>query len=278
MVKVCGDIIAANTDKSVIFNSMTEKENLEAEYFEWMNKFEVLESDVDYSVFEKHKPFLNQLSQVSNSGVTVFDFFKKDFIFASYNFSSLLGYNLSEVEKGATNYFHSRIHPEDYLKNMHDAIAIMKFYYRMPKEQRPDYKFVYEYRVLGSTGEYIRIIQQYQALESDQKGNTWLAVGVMDISPDQTDFQAVKAQILNYKTGMIESLYPQSKESPALSRREHEILELIKNGFRSKEISDKLFISLHTVNTHRQRILKKLNVTNSIEAISYASKLGFLAN
>lgn len=257
---------------------MNEIEKLGSEYFEWMNKFEILESDVDYSAFEKHKPFLIQLSQVSNSGVTVFDFFKKDFIYASYNFSSLFGYDLNEAEKGMADYFKSRIHPEDNLKNMKDAIAVMKFYYRMPKEQRPDYKFVYEYRVLGIDDEYVRVIHQFQALEADRNGNTWLAIGIMDISPDQSDLQSVKAQILNYKTGMIGSLYPESKESSVLSKREHEILGLMKDGFRSKEICDKLFISLHTVNTHRQRILKKFNANNSIEAISYASKLGLISN
>lgn len=256
---------------------MSEIEKLEAEYFQWLNKFELVESDVDYSVFEKHMPFLNHLSRISNSGITVFDFFKKDFIFTSYNFSSLFGYNLSEVEKGAMSYFHLRIHPMDLIEIQRNAIAIMKFYYQLPKEQRPDYKFVYEYRVLGSAEEYVRIIEQYQALEQDKKGNTWLAIGVMDISPDQTDFQGVKVQLLNYKTGKIESLYTEDKNLPTLSKREKEILLLIKDGFLSKEISDKLFISLHTVNTHRQRILEKLNANNSLEALTYASKFGLWA-
>ena len=48
----------------------------------------------------------------------------------------------------------------------------------------------------------------------------------------------------------------------------------IEQGKLSKEIADKLHISVHTVNTHRQRILKKLKVDNSIEAIKYARILG----
>ncbi len=121
--------------------------------------------------------------------------------------------------------------------------------------------------------------QLLQALiHPDKKGNTWLAVGVIDISPDQTEFQGVKVQLLNYKTGKITSLSREDSSVSILSKRETEILSLIKEGFRSKEISYKLFISLHTVNTHRQRILEKLKVSNSVEAVNYAAKLGLLPN
>ncbi|MDR1880928.1 MAG: LuxR C-terminal-related transcriptional regulator, partial [Tannerellaceae bacterium] len=44
-----------------------------------------------------------------------------------------------------------------------------------------------------------------------------------------------------------------------------------------KEISNQLCISVHTVNTHRQRILEKLDVDNSLEAVKYASALGLLS-
>jgi DNA-binding NarL/FixJ family response regulator len=54
-------------------------------------------------------------------------------------------------------------------------------------------------------------------------------------------------------------------------------LQLVKDGRLSKEISEELHISVHTVNTHRQRILEKLDVDNSMEAVKYASELGLLA-
>ncbi len=44
----------------------------------------------------------------------------------------------------------------------------------------------------------------------------------------------------------------------------------------SKEIAAELHISVNTVNTHRQRILEKLGVGNSIEAVRYAHMLGLL--
>jgi DNA-binding NarL/FixJ family response regulator len=55
-----------------------------------------------------------------------------------------------------------------------------------------------------------------------------------------------------------------------LTKREMEILRHICDGFSSKDISEKLFISINTVETHRKRILLKLNVKNSVGVVKYA--------
>lgn len=55
-----------------------------------------------------------------------------------------------------------------------------------------------------------------------------------------------------------------------LTKREVEILKLICDGLSSKDISEKLFISINTVETHRKRILLKLNVKNSVGVVKYA--------
>lgn len=55
-----------------------------------------------------------------------------------------------------------------------------------------------------------------------------------------------------------------------LTRREMEILKLICDGYSSKDISEKLFISINTVETHRKRILLKLNVKNTVGVVKYA--------
>jgi DNA-binding NarL/FixJ family response regulator len=62
-------------------------------------------------------------------------------------------------------------------------------------------------------------------------------------------------------------------EGNVLTTREREILALIQKGHLSKEISELLSISVHTVNTHRQRILQKLEVDNSMEAVLLATRL-----
>lgn len=61
-----------------------------------------------------------------------------------------------------------------------------------------------------------------------------------------------------------------------LSPREYEVLKLITKGFKTVEIADKLFVSVHTINSHRKNILKKLNLKSPAELIVYAMESGLV--
>lgn len=67
------------------------------------------------------------------------------------------------------------------------------------------------------------------------------------------------------------SALPDHVQKP--SSREIEIIQCLAEGHNSKEIADKLFISEHTVRTHRRNLLKKLEVGSSSELITMAIKL-----
>ena len=58
----------------------------------------------------------------------------------------------------------------------------------------------------------------------------------------------------------------------SITNRELEVIKLICDGCNSKEISNKLFISFNTVETHRKRIFQKLQIKNSIGLIRFAIK------
>jgi DNA-binding NarL/FixJ family response regulator len=57
-----------------------------------------------------------------------------------------------------------------------------------------------------------------------------------------------------------------------LTEREIEIIKLIKNGSTNKEIAESLFLSPRTVETHRARILKKLDLKNSLSLVKYINE------
>lgn len=57
-----------------------------------------------------------------------------------------------------------------------------------------------------------------------------------------------------------------------LSTRELEVLKLIAEGITNKEISEKLFISIRTVETHKTHILQKLNLKSTVDLVKYAIK------
>lgn len=65
-------------------------------------------------------------------------------------------------------------------------------------------------------------------------------------------------------------------EQSLLSEREHEVLQLLVEGRSTKDIANKLFISVNTVATHREHIFDKLNLKNIVELTLYAVKTGII--
>ena len=88
------------------------------------------------------------------------------------------------------------------------------------------------------------------------------------------------SEVSNY---LIQSLYVNDKESVKspekyLTRREKQILELIKEGHKSKKIAELLFLSSRTVDKHRSNIMTKFNVHSIVQLINYDKKNNMESN
>ena len=83
--------------------------------------------------------------------------------------------------------------------------------------------------------------------------------------------ETIRAKIFNTATKNNPKLNNYKPNvNPLLTEREIEIIILIALEFSGKEISDQLFISTNTVETHRKNILKKLKAKNTIGIVKYA--------
>lgn len=76
----------------------------------------------------------------------------------------------------------------------------------------------------------------------------------VDIDPNDDTYESFNCQPVN------------------LSVREQEIITLIAEGLTNGQIAEKLFLSTHTVNTHRKNIMQKLGVKNTASIVMYAVK------
>lgn len=96
------------------------------------------------------------------------------------------------------------------------------------------------------------------AVKAVYKGETWFKGPVAEI---------ITPHLIAATTG-------QQQETPrsALSKREMEVLRLFAEGLTAKEIAAKLEISKRTVEVHKAKIFKKLDLHNSTELIRYAVK------
>ena len=156
------------------------------------------------------------------------------------------------------------VHPDDWEVVRRIDKKVWEFLNTLPEEEKLTYKYIYELRIL-ERGKYVRMIYQMRILAF--KEDNFLAMGIIDIAPEQSANTSVRFQIKNCLTDEIVPFAIESATDTLLTPREREVLALAKEGMFSKEISEKLNISIHTVNRHRQNILEKLQVDNMIEAI-----------
>ena len=86
------------------------------------------------------------------------------------------------------------------------------------------------------------------------------------------DIDELKETIDRYRIALQEKkkiMLPEKlKKQYSLTDREIEIIELLLDGKSSQQIADKLFISRHTVDTHRRNIIEKMGIRNSAGLLS----------
>ncbi|WP_353123419.1 LuxR C-terminal-related transcriptional regulator [Dysgonomonas capnocytophagoides] len=233
--------------------------------------------DLNYDMWSEKRKVIIEFSKMSQGCIFMVDVFKNRYDFASDNFSQLFGYNAASIEniKEQGDLLEERIHPKDKIQLLEYQIEHGQFIYSLPSAERNNYQQIFQLRMLDASGQYINVISRHQVIQTDRNGKAWIILGIMDISPDQQLTEKVKRTVINRKTGEI-IVSPLILTEKRLTLRERDVLLLIHQGLLSKEIADKLNISIYTVNNHRKNILSKLNVDNVIEAINMARDYGIL--
>jgi len=65
-------------------------------------------------------------------------------------------------------------------------------------------------------------------------------------------------------------------EKSVLTKRQVEVLRLLREGFSTKEVAYEMYLSVHTVNNHLQNIYERLGASNRAQAQKRAKDLGLL--
>ncbi|MDW1764754.1 LuxR C-terminal-related transcriptional regulator, partial [Vibrio sp. Vb2135] len=98
-----------------------------------------------------------------------------------------------------------------------------------------------------------------QGLKAIIKGDNWLSRRLLD-------------QLVNYYRGREANNIIEPAIEVELTRREVQVLKMLKEGGSNMEIADSLFISEHTIKSHLYNIFRKLEVKNRTQATSWAKR------
>lgn len=159
-----------------------------------------------------------------------------------------------------------RVHPDDLLEKHAQELRFFGFLRQIPEPERADYHVTGQIRMRDAAGNYIPVRHRMFYIGNSLDGTLRTALCLYDFCGNGNR----NYSIVNSATG--ENSQPEKEQSSGLlSAREKQVLQLIGEGRLSKEIAAQLAISVHTVNRHRQNILEKLKVDNSIEACRIAA-------
>jgi DNA-binding NarL/FixJ family response regulator len=83
---------------------------------------------------------------------------------------------------------------------------------------------------------------------------------------------SITSILLNQYINSIKSEKQESRNKYNLSARELEIIKLWGSSYTNKEIADKLFISVRTVESHKNHVMQKLNMKTIVDLVKFALK------
>lgn len=176
------------------------------------------------------------------------------------------------------------MHPDDIVR-MHkkERIAADFLFNKITHEELLKYKVIYLFRLKDSFGSYKTILHQAKTFVVSADGKIQNVIGI------HTDVTYLNIPIdgrISFVSDSLPSYYAdenvgdfieiQSKSNTQFTSREIEIIKLLAKGLTFKEIANQLFVSPHTIVTHKRNILSKSNSKNTAELVASCIREGVI--
>lgn len=187
--------------------------------------------------------------------------------YVSPNAPGVFGLDKNYLQKHNVKKFFNHIHDADQ-QDLFDCLDFAQnFLEIIPPEEHSDYRCIYHYRFRKSNNQYIYLHDEKATLNVNESGNLYYSL-LRDVTSEKS-FQGVKVELFRQDQSLIKiAEHKPSVERTALTKREGELVGLIKQGLSTKEIAWYLKISHNTVRNIKSRMFEKYNVNNTVELLN----------
>lgn len=209
---------------------------------------------------------------IGNQCVYALSYFSEKVLYLSDSFEDIFGYKPEPIKK--VDFFYNLIHPDDEQRVKDITVHALKAGAGR-YDLRPEQVFHIIYRMKNKDGTYRKIQRQTGVLTRDSDRNLLTSFGIFTDVTHLNRSEEIQSFMTGPKLKGYHFLDPTATPKVSFTKREQEIIELLAKGLSSDEIGARLFISEKTVYKHRQNILKKADVKNTPELMSYMFKNGY---
>jgi len=217
---------------------------------------------------------IEEFTEVNNQFFYVADLIQIKFHFVSSRSSQMLGINPEEL---SPYHFMGATHPDDIQRLNLGRSKIIKMAQELFIAEKGNAILATNYRVRNRTGVYADLLMQCYIFYTTIPYKT---VFFLKIHTNIDWHKKIRFGYHYYKGDDLSNFrYPDDEmlaKGNVFSGREFEILKLVEAGTSSDRIAEKLFLSPHTVNTHRRNILEKSGKDSMQELIHELKERGVM--
>jgi len=260
-----------------------------------MNKFynhlenaEQLNDELSSEMISKIGYYIKGLEQfpfIQLPGFFINDYRTKSYLFVSENSKKILNHYAEEFMEGGIGFTVDNFNAND-LKIFTEYVFVgnSSFLQAKPYQLHQEFLFTTNYRFKTGKKSFVNVLQKNVVLQSTPDGMPLINLGMYTMIDDNHYQKRIIHRIEKYtKANFFEpaeiistNFYAPDPEQRVLTKRELEIIKWMADGYSSKQIADKLKISILTIKKHRSNILIKTNSKNSNELIKYVLKEGVI--
>jgi len=252
------------TDNNSIF-ALTEFRKI------WKSDF--IESEIaEVREFLQDSPLLNETLSLRNSSLAIIDLKRMTYVCCIGDTVPICGWDKKYFLEGGVGFFLSKMLPAD-LEGFRQMSEITTNYVRpLGDEAMKSFKSFIDLQVVGEDGQVNRVLHEGISLKRDSDGNiTFMLALISNITSLKRDNRQ-HLRLTDAKQNFIfeiDNTNNSCRQLEKLSERELQIARLTGKKLTSEEIAKSLFISVHTVNTHRQNMLRKLDMADTMELLNF---------
>lgn len=190
-----------------------------------------------------------------------------DIHYVSNNHPFVFGHEKGYVINTSVEKYFSDVHPADQ-EDLRECLGYLHdFIESVPPLDHCKYRAVLHYRFQKKNMQYFYLHDEKAVLHLRESGNLYYAL-FSDVSA-QKQFAGAKVEIYKQEETLVKiNEFKPSAERTSLSKRETELVGLIKQGLSTKEIAWYLNISHHTVRNIKSKLFEKYKVSNTVELLN----------
>jgi DNA-binding NarL/FixJ family response regulator len=251
---------------------MDKDDHVNSEFESWMHLMQQVKINTQVSDYLDSASASLEILTANRVAAFIYDYAFGNYSYMNEYFVELMGKTREEILSSGVKIMQELAHPDDFLKCLNLVKKSILEFSKMKEKEREAFLFRFFFRLRKAENEYIWVMQSNRHSVNPKDGSPIMVAFLLELFNLQYPMKVMG--ILETPNRSME-IHPDGEMDllKLLSQRELEILQLIRQGLSTPEISKKLMITVSTVKVHRQNVFKKLKVSNMVQAIDFLIKV-----